>query len=157
MINIVSQANELERETEGPMTSAEVVAERGVPLREIGQVAITVDDLSRARDFYRDVLGMPMLFDAGAMAFFQCGSVRLMLGLAEKPEPRGGTILYFRVGDLTQTHAELEAKGVVFVQPPHLVARMPDYELWMAFLKDPEGNVLGLMQEVRPGGQEEKR
>lgn len=138
------------------MTSVEVMTEPVVHLREIGQVAITVEDLPRAMDFYRDVLGMPMLFAADAMAFFQCGSVRLILGLAEKPGPRGGTILYFRVGDLTQTHAALEAKGVVFVQLPHLVARMPDHELWMAFLKDPEGNVLGLMHEVRLGGQEEK-
>ena len=89
------------------------------------------------------------------MAFFQCGSVRLMLGLAERPEPRGGSILYFRVADLAETHAALEAKGVAFVQAPHLVARMPDHELWMAFLKDPDGNVLGLMSEVRPGSQRE--
>ncbi len=135
--------------------SAELAAERGVHLQEIAQVALTVEDLPRARDFYRDVLGMPLLFEVGAMAFFQCGSVRLMLGLAEKPEPRGGTILYFRVGDLMQAHAALGANGVVFVQPPHLVARMPDHELWMAFLKDPEGNVLGLMQEVRPGAGKE--
>ena len=136
------------------MTSAEVVEALSVHLQEIGQVAITVDDLPRARDFYRDVLGMRLLFDAGTMAFFQCGSVRVMLGLPEKPGPSGGTILYFRVGDLDGTHAALEAKGVGFVQGPHLVARMPDHELWMAFLKDPDGNVLGLMSEVRTDAKE---
>jgi methylmalonyl-CoA/ethylmalonyl-CoA epimerase len=137
------------------MTSAEVAVVQAVHLEEIGQVAISVEDLPRARNFYRDVLGMPLLFEAGAMAFFQCGSVRLMLGLAEKPEPREGTILYFRVRNLAQTHASLTAKGVAVVQPPHLVARMPDHELWMAFLKDPDGNVLGLMSEVRPLGPKE--
>ena len=135
------------------MTSVEVAGELPVHIEEIGQVAITVDDLPRARDFYQDVLGMPLLFDAGTMAFFRCGSVRVMLGLPQKPEPRGGTILYFRVGDLTRIHAALEAKGVAFVQPPHLVAKMPDHELWMAFLKDPDANVLGLMSEVRTGGK----
>lgn len=129
--------------------SAESVMKPAVHLQEIGQVAITVEDLPRARDFYRDVLGMPLLFEAGNMVFFQSGNVRLMLGLAEKPEPRGGIILYFRVGDLPQAYAVLASQGVAFVQPPHLVARMPDHELWMVFLKDPDGNVLGLMSEVR--------
>jgi methylmalonyl-CoA/ethylmalonyl-CoA epimerase len=137
------------------MTSVEVVGQPAVQLTEIGQVAIIVEDLPRARDFYRDVLGMRLLFDVGTMAFFQCGSVRVMLGLPEKPEARGGTILYFRVGDLAGTHAALEARAVEFVQGPHLVARMPDHELWMAFLKDPDANVLGLMSEVRTGGEKE--
>jgi catechol 2,3-dioxygenase-like lactoylglutathione lyase family enzyme len=158
MINIVSPANDYSlatRERREDMTTVEVAEGLSAHLQEIGQVAITVEDLPRARDFYRDVLGMRLLFDAGTMAFFQCGSVRLMLGLPEKPAPRGGTILYFRVGDLAGTHAALEAKGVAFVQGPHLVARMPDHELWMAFLKDPDSNVLGLMSEVRTGKEKE--
>jgi methylmalonyl-CoA/ethylmalonyl-CoA epimerase len=137
------------------MTSVEVVSQPAVQLTEIGQVAITVEDLPRARDFYRDVLGMRLLFDAGTMAFFQCGSVRVMLGLAEKPESRGGTTLYFRVADLAGTHRALEAKAVGFLQGPHLVAKMPDHELWMAFLIDPDANVLGLMSEVRTGGEKQ--
>ena len=119
-----------------------------VHLDQIGQIALTVSDLARARRFYQDVLGMQFLFDAGTMAFFQCGAVRLMLGTAEEPGPIGGTILYYKVRDLRQAYASLVQQGVGFLQPPHLVAKMPDHDLWMAFLKDPDGNALGLMCEV---------
>jgi methylmalonyl-CoA/ethylmalonyl-CoA epimerase len=123
--------------------------EQSVQLNDIGQVALTVRDLGRAKDFYQNTLGMRFLFDAGTMAFFQCGAIRLMIGLSEEAVPIGGTILYFRVPDIQKVHGALEGRGAAFVQPPHLVARMPDHELWMAFLKDPEGNTLGLMSEVR--------
>jgi methylmalonyl-CoA/ethylmalonyl-CoA epimerase len=123
--------------------------DNNVQLNDIGQIALTVRDLARAKDFYQNTLGMKFLFDAGAMAFFQCGSIRLMIGLSEEPVTIGGTILYFRVPDIKKVHGVLTEKSVAFVQPPHLVARMPDHELWMAFLKDPEGNTLGLMSEVR--------
>jgi methylmalonyl-CoA/ethylmalonyl-CoA epimerase len=120
-----------------------------VQLNDIGQIALTVRDLARAKDFYQNTLGMRFLFDAGTMAFFQCGAIRLMIGLSEEAVPIGGTILYFRVADIQKVHRVLMEKGVGFVQPPHLVARMPDHELWIAFLRDPEGNTLGLMSEVR--------
>jgi predicted enzyme related to lactoylglutathione lyase len=123
--------------------------EQSVQLNDIGQIALTVRDLGRAKDFYQNTLGMRFLFDAGTMAFFQCGSIRLMIGLSEEAVPNGGTILYFRVPDIQKVHGALMGRGVAFVQSPHLVARMPDHELWMAFLKDPEGNTLGLMSEVR--------
>jgi methylmalonyl-CoA/ethylmalonyl-CoA epimerase len=123
--------------------------EQSVQLNDIGQIALTVRDLGRAKDFYQNTLGMRFLFDAGTMAFFQCGAIRLMIGLSEESVSIGGTILYFRVSDIQKAHGALEGRGVAFVQPPHLVARMPDHELWMAFLKDPEGNTLGLMSEVR--------
>jgi methylmalonyl-CoA/ethylmalonyl-CoA epimerase len=123
--------------------------EQSVQLNDIGQIALTVRDLGRAKDFYQNTLGMRFLFDAGTMAFFQCGTIRLMIGLSEESVSIGGTILYFRVSDIQKAHGALEGRGVAFVQPPHLVARMPDHELWMAFLKDPEGNTLGLMSEVR--------
>jgi methylmalonyl-CoA/ethylmalonyl-CoA epimerase len=123
--------------------------EQSVQLNDIGQIALTVRDLGRAKDFYQNTLGMRFLFDAGTMAFFQCGAIRLMIGLSEESVSIGGTILYFRVSDIQRVHGALEGRGAAFVQPPHLVARMPDHELWMAFLKDPEGNTLGLMSEVR--------
>ena len=91
-----------------------------VNLDKIGQVLLTVDDLARSRAFYRDTLGMQFLFDAGTMAFFQCGAIRLGIGTAEKPGPRGGTILYFSVPEIQQAYAALKEKGVVFLQPPHL-------------------------------------
>jgi methylmalonyl-CoA/ethylmalonyl-CoA epimerase len=118
-----------------------------VHLEHIGQIALTVTDVERAKSFYRDVLGMKFLFDAGPIAFFQCGSVRLMIGLSEKPVSTGGTIVYFKLDDLQAAHAALVEQGVVFLQPPHLIARMPDHDLWMAFLQDPDGNTLGLMSE----------
>jgi methylmalonyl-CoA/ethylmalonyl-CoA epimerase len=124
-------------------------SENSVQLNDIGQIALTVRDLGRAKDFYQNTLGMRFLFDGGTMAFFQCGGIRLMIGLSEEAVPVGGTILYFKVSDIQKVHATLIEEGVVFLQPPHLVARMPDHELWIAFLKDPEGNTLGLMSEVR--------
>jgi methylmalonyl-CoA/ethylmalonyl-CoA epimerase len=120
----------------------------GVHLKEVAQVALTVSDLARAKAFYGETLGMKFLFDAGTMAFFQCGAVRVMLGLAEQPVTPAGTILYYKVGDLQGVRAALAEKAVPFLQPPHLVAKMPGHDLWMAFLKDPDGNVLGLMSEV---------
>jgi methylmalonyl-CoA/ethylmalonyl-CoA epimerase len=71
-----------------------------------------------------------------------------MIGSSEQPGPRGGTILYFKVQDIEQTHAVLREQGVEFHQTPHLVAKMPGHDLWMAFLKDPDGNILGMMSEV---------
>lgn len=131
------------------MSHPTTAAETAVHFGKIGQIAITVDDLARAKDFYQNILGMKFLFEVGHLAFFQCGDVRLMLGTPEKPEPRGGTILYFRVSDIQATHAALRSQGVEFLHDPHLIARMPDHDLWMAFLKDTEGNTIGVMCEVR--------
>ena len=119
-------------------------------LETIGQIGILVRDLARTKDFYQNVLGMRFLFDAGSMVFFQCGSVRLMIGTAEEGKPfvPAGTILYFKIADIEETHGALAALGVPFVAPPHLVAKMPGHDLWMAFLNDPDENVIGLMSEV---------
>jgi methylmalonyl-CoA/ethylmalonyl-CoA epimerase len=123
-------------------------AQVAVHFDKIGQIAITVSDLSRAKSFYQNTLGMSFLFDAGTMSFFQCGDIRFMIGAAEQPAPRGGTILYFKVQNIHQTYALLKEQDVEFPQPPHLVARMPDHELWIAFLKDPDENVLAMMSEI---------
>lgn len=118
-----------------------------VRFSEIMQVALTVKDVKEATAFYSDVLGMQFLFDAGNMAFFQCGGVRVLIGEGEtKPT---GTLLYFRVQDLQATHASLRERGVEFTEEPHLVARMPDHDLWLAFIRDPSGNLLGIMEEKR--------
>ena len=126
-----------------------------VHFEKIMQIAITVTDVKRAKDFYQNTLNMRFLFDAGHLSFFQCGDVRLMISEAEKPGPRGGTILYFKVEDIFAVHAHLERHGVDSLEAPHLIARMPDHDLWMASLRDPDGNVLGVMSEVaqpdRPG------
>lgn len=117
----------------------------------IGQIGLTVKDLVAAKQFYGELLGLRFLFDAETMAFYQCGELRLMLGTAESAmqSSTGGTILYFRVQELDAVCTRLKAAKVEFVQDAHLVAKMPDHELWMAFIKDPDGDVVGLMEEVR--------
>jgi methylmalonyl-CoA/ethylmalonyl-CoA epimerase len=120
-----------------------------VNLKKIGQIAVTVDDLARAKDFYENTLGMKFLFEAGHLVFFKCGDIRLMLTTPEKPEPRGGTIVYYKVGDIDATYSALKQRGVVFIDEPHLIAKMPDHDLWMVFLKDPDGNIIGIMSEIR--------
>jgi catechol 2,3-dioxygenase-like lactoylglutathione lyase family enzyme len=121
-------------------------------LDRIGQIAIMVKDLARATDFYRDVLGMRFLFEVpGRMAFFDCGGVRLLLEVPEDTAYAShASILYYRVADLEAAYRTLGARGASFVGAPHLIARMPDHELWMAFLRDSEDNTLALMSEVRP-------
>jgi methylmalonyl-CoA/ethylmalonyl-CoA epimerase len=119
-----------------------------VHLDTVGQIALTVSDLERSRSFYLNVLGMKFLFDAGSMAFFQCGAVRFMIGTADRPVQPGGTIIYFRVADIHETCAALVARGVEFIAKPHLVARMQEHDLWMAFLADPDQNPIGLMCEI---------
>src|SRR5713101_8777512 len=118
-------------------------------IKNIGQISIIVHDLSRATAFYRDTLGLPLLFTAPNLAFFDCGGVRLMLGPAETPElDHPSSILYFRVSDLTTAHQRLVDMGVQIVAPPRLIAPMPTYDLWMAAFRDSEGNILELMSEV---------
>ena len=116
----------------------------------IGQIAITAHDVPRAVRFYRDVLGLALLFEMPKMAFFAVGDVRLMLSLPEEARfDHPASIIYYRVNDLDAAHARLIAAGASFERSPHLVAKMPDHELWMAFCEDSEGNTLALMEERR--------
>jgi predicted enzyme related to lactoylglutathione lyase len=118
-------------------------------ISSIGQVSINVHDLQRATAFYRDVLGLPLLFAVPNLAFFDCAGVRLMLGSAETPEfDHPSSILYFRVPDLNAAYQKLVELGVQIVAPPRLIAPMPTYDLWMAAFRDTEGNVHQLMSEV---------
>ena len=119
-------------------------------LGQIGQIAVAVKDLPGAVTFYRDVLGLPFLFEAPPhLAFFDCGGVRLMLAIPEKPEfDHPASTIYFKVPDIAQTTAVLKSRGVAFDADPHLIARMPSHDLWMAFLRDPEKNLIGIMSEV---------
>ena len=116
-------------------------------LGPIGQVSMRAIDIDRATTFYRDTLNLPFLFRAGTLSFFDCGGVRLMLSLPEKEFDHPGSVLYFRVPDIAVVHATLVGRGVTFLGDPHIIARMPDHELWMAFFRDSEGNVLALMEE----------
>jgi len=122
-------------------------------LNQIGQIALHADDLDRAVAFYRDTLGMRFLFQASppGLAFFDCGGIRLMLdAVKEKDSPeRIGSLLYYKVDDLDAIYDTLLSRGVKFESKPHLIAKMPDHELWMAFFRDSEGNMAGLMMERR--------
>jgi methylmalonyl-CoA/ethylmalonyl-CoA epimerase len=118
-------------------------------ISSIGQISINVHDLERAKAFYRDTLGMRFLFDAGDMAFFDCGGVRLMLSTPDKPEfDHPGSFIYYRVADIQRSYQLLLARGVQFEEKPTLVARLEDHDLWMAFFRDPDSNPLVLMSEV---------
>ncbi|MCE7945305.1 MAG: VOC family protein [Chlorobi bacterium CHB1] len=107
-----------------------------------------VHDLERAVAFYRDKLGMKHLFTVPKMAFFECGGIRLMLGLPEKPEfDHTSSIIYFKVDDIQIAFRTLSSRGVSFESDPHLVAKMPTHDLWMAFFRDSENNLFALMSE----------
>jgi len=120
----------------------------------IGQLLIPVDEFEKGIAFYRDVLGLPFLFSAPPqMAFFQCGSVRLLVGVMSAGQtPQRGSAIYFSVKDIRGVHAALRAKGVEFRAEPHVVHRTPTSELWLAEFTDPDGNQLALMSEVAVAG-----
>src|SRR5262249_53545882 len=121
-----------------------------IRLSQISQISMNAEDINRATEFYRDILGMKYLFSAPPnLAFFDCEGVRLMLTVPEREEFRHpGSILYFKVDDINAVHEGLLHKGVRFEDKPHPVARMKSHDLWMAFFRDSENNLLSLMSEV---------
>lgn len=121
-------------------------------LSTIGQILVPVSDVERSTAFYRDGLGLRFLFDYPGFAFFDADGVRLMLEVIERPDVAGRLTVYFRVPDIEAAVAALEARGVTFPDRPHIVHRDPAYDLWMAFTADPDGNIIGLMEE-RPSAR----
>jgi DNA-binding CsgD family transcriptional regulator/catechol 2,3-dioxygenase-like lactoylglutathione lyase family enzyme len=118
-------------------------------LGPVGQISRTVKDIVAAREWYGSVLGLPHLYSFGDLAFFDCGGLRLFL--SQSDEASSQTILYFRVGDIRAAHAQLSARGVSFINAPHLIHRHDDgMEEWMAFFNDPDGGTLALMCQLRP-------
>lgn len=120
-------------------------------LGAIGQIAITLQNVPAAVSFYRDVLGLPLLFTAGEhLAFLQAGDVRLML---TTPQGAGvaahNSVLYFRVSNIVQIYQQLVAQGARAEQAPQCVAQMPDHQLWLGFVRDLESNLIGVMEERR--------
>ena len=118
---------------------------------DIGQIAITVGDVERALVFYRDALGLAFLFSpAPTLAFLQAGTVRLMLSTPQGAGAVGAnSVLYFKVVDIDAVFAAVVARGATQERAPQLAARMPDHELWIGFVRDPDGNLVGLMEEKR--------
>jgi catechol 2,3-dioxygenase-like lactoylglutathione lyase family enzyme len=121
-------------------------------LDHIGQIALAVGDVDRAEAFYRDVLKLRRLYRFGDLTFFDCAGVRLMLEKPDAPEniPKS-SVIYFRCADIALAVRELEQRGVSFSSKPHLIAKMDDHDLWMAFFTDPDGHTLALMQEAPKG------
>ena len=117
----------------------------------IGQIAITVSDVDTSLAFYRDTLGLPFLFRAGPnLAFLDAHGVRLMLSTPQGAGAIGhNSILYFSAVDIVATHATIVARGATNERVPQLAAKLPDHELWIGFVRDPDGNLVGLMEEKR--------
>jgi methylmalonyl-CoA/ethylmalonyl-CoA epimerase len=122
-------------------------------LSQIGQIALAVSNADRAESFYETTLGLRKLYRYGDLVFFDCAGTRLMLAPPEEgqgPLVAQGAI-YFRVADLLLATRELRDKGVAVESEPHLISPMPDHDLWMAFIRDPDGHLIGLMMEAPKG------
>ena len=121
-------------------------------LSQIGQIALPVIDVDRAEAFYEKVLGLRKLYRFGNLTFFDCAGVRLLLEKTSHPETVTHTgCIYFRCADIALAVAELKQRGLTFNSTPHLIAKMDDHDLWMAFFTDPDGHTLALMQEAPKG------
>lgn len=128
----------------------EIIMDASVSLGTIGQIARTVTDISAARVWYGDVLGLRHLYSFGNLAFFDCGGVRLFLSEGEGSPPE--SILYFRVPDVRTAHQALLGRGVAFTHAPHMIHRHDDgTEEWMAFFTDNESRPLAIMAQVKAG------
>ncbi|MBY0123370.1 VOC family protein [Bacillus sp. S/N-304-OC-R1] len=118
-------------------------------IQKVGQVGVPVKDLDRAICFYRDILGLDLLFQAGNLAFFDCNGLRLLLSPPEKDEfAHSSSIIYYQVEHIHETYEELKKKGVSFIDEPHFIAKVGETETWMAFFQDQEGNTHALMSEL---------
>ena len=115
------------------------------------QIAITTKNVPALAAFYRDVVGLKHLFDAGPnLSFLDVGGVRLMISQPSSPEvDHAPSLFYYLVDDIDSAHAALKARGAREERPPGLTAKMPDHELWTSFFRDPDGNLFALMCEKR--------
>lgn len=117
-------------------------------LRQVSQRAIDVD---RAAAFYEEVLGLRLIARFGPLAFFDLHGIRLFLSAGEGEARGPGSVLYLAVDDVKAARRGLEAKGVVFIDEPHVLfvdqagtfGTAGESE-WMTFFHDSEGNVLAL-------------
>ena len=121
---------------------------------KVGQLLVPVDDLAKGIAFYRDILGLPFLFEAPPqMAFFNCGGVRLLVGVPPSGQAaQRGSAIYFQISEIAAVFSTLKDHGVSFLAEPHIVHKTPSTELWLAEFQDPFGNQLALMSQVKTGG-----
>lgn len=120
-------------------------------LGPIMQILVPVDDVDRAAAFYAGVLGLPLLFRYPGNAFFDAEGVRIYLARPTDADFAGRATIYFRVPDVTATLERLEAAGARVRERPEIVFSSDDYDLWLAFVQDPDGNNIGLMREAPKG------
>ena len=120
-------------------------------LNQIGQIAMPVSNADRSEAFYGEKLGFRKLFRFGNMVYFDCAGVRLWLDQVPPEQGLHASVLYFRCADIRLATKELETRGVVFTDKPHLVAELDDHDLWMTFFTDPDDHILALMQEAPKG------
>ncbi|POZ54507.1 Metallothiol transferase FosB [Lysinibacillus sphaericus] len=119
-------------------------------IQKIGQIGVPVKDLNRALNFYKEKLGLSLLFNTDNMAFFICNGIWLMLTLPERDEfAISSSVIYFEVNNIKDTYEYLLGKEVMFIDEPHVVAKMGQIETWMVFFKDTEDNTHALMSEVQ--------
>lgn len=120
-------------------------------IQRLRQIAITTKNVPALAAFYRDVVGLTHLFDAGPnLSFLDVGGVRLMISQPSVPElDHAPSILYYAVADIDSAHTAIKARGAREERPPGLTAKMPDHELWTSFFRDPDGNLFALMCEKR--------
>ncbi len=118
---------------------------------EIGRIAVAVDDVSVSLPFYRDVLGLKFLFNPSPdLAFLAAGSIRVMLSTPQSHKTPGkNSILYFKVSNIEAAHSAIVQRGAVNERKPQLTAKLPDHELWIGFVRVPDKNLIGLMEERR--------
>ena len=118
-------------------------------LSTIRQLAITVSDVSQALGFYQGILGLDLLFEAGPnLVFLNADGVRIMLSTPQGAgEVGANSIVYFQTTDIESVYSAVVDKGATPERPPALAAKMPDHELWTGFIRDPDGNLVGLMEE----------
>jgi catechol 2,3-dioxygenase-like lactoylglutathione lyase family enzyme len=119
-------------------------------LGTIKQIAVAVADLEKSKRFYGESMGLQQVYEVpGQMVFFDLDGIWLMISVAEGGfEPRPGSTLYFAVPDISAAHAQLRARGIEFIDEPHKIADMGNYELWMSFFRDPDDTVLAIRSEV---------
>ncbi len=132
------------------LNAQERTATSTTTIGRITQLSRTVKDIGAAEAWYRDVLRLPHLYTVGPLAFFDCAGTRLML--TQYGEPAAAeSIVYFSVDDIVKSRDDLTARGIEFINAPHMIHRQPDgTEEWLVMFKDPEGRPLGLISQVRP-------
>ena len=120
-------------------------------LGPIMQILVPVADVDRAADWYGDVLGLPLIFRFPGIAFFDADGIRIYLARPSDGDFGGRSTIYFRVDDVTGTLEGLEARGATVRERPEITHQAEDYDLWLAFVQDPDGNNIGLMREAPKG------